>query len=544
MRFPALIAVLLAGCVFDVPPLDGPASDGAPVQPDLAADAAAPDLASPPSCTDGVRDGDESDVDCGGATCLLCLVGKACRKGTDCATGVCDGGKCASASCTDGLKNGDETDVDCGGMKCAPCAVGKGCGRGGDCQSGLCVGGLCTSATCGDDVKNGAETDVDCGGGTCPPCPPGKGCVQPSDCTSAVCTAGLCATASCNDGVTNGTETDVDCGGGGCPHCATGKSCQGAGDCTSGVCTGGKCSAPACNDGVKNGAETDVDCGGGCPACAPGKKCAQPSDCTSGVCTGGACAAPSCKDGIKNGAETDVDCGGGTCPGCAPGKACAAMGDCAADEHCAAMACACNAGFFGAPCALPRSCNDLLAKAPKTPSGLAVIDPDGAGPQPRMTVYCEMAKAGGGWTRLVKHVAAGGFFADDAAGRSSNTNDPENDLYSILGLVDAFKQQNGSYEFLYWNRQYDQYVVSKQTWSPLDAGKAGTCPPGNTIESSSYNVQLFCGYTTGPAMKTVINGNGMNWTHAVGQLKAYANFPLVCTYNTGFACNWIEFYVR
>src|SRR5690349_18345888 len=41
------------------------------------------------------------------------------------------------ASCSDGVKNQDETDVDCGGS-CATCASGKSCGSNSDCTGGTC----------------------------------------------------------------------------------------------------------------------------------------------------------------------------------------------------------------------------------------------------------------------------------------------------------------------------------------------------------------------------------------------------------------------
>lgn len=52
-------------------------------------------------------------------------------------------------SCNDGAKNQDETDVDCGGAKCAKCADGKICKAPLDCQNGGCglingQSGLCT----------------------------------------------------------------------------------------------------------------------------------------------------------------------------------------------------------------------------------------------------------------------------------------------------------------------------------------------------------------------------------------------------------------
>jgi hypothetical protein len=67
------------------------------------------------------------------------------------------------ASCTDGVKNGAETDVDCGGS-CGPCAIAQLCATSSDCATGVCVGGHCQSPTCSDGIKNGNETGVDCGG--------------------------------------------------------------------------------------------------------------------------------------------------------------------------------------------------------------------------------------------------------------------------------------------------------------------------------------------------------------------------------------------
>lgn len=43
----------------------------------------------------------------------------------------------AVATCTDGIKNGTETDVDCGGGTCPKCGVGRTCATPSDCQSGV-----------------------------------------------------------------------------------------------------------------------------------------------------------------------------------------------------------------------------------------------------------------------------------------------------------------------------------------------------------------------------------------------------------------------
>jgi hypothetical protein len=94
--------------------------------------------AAPPSdtCFDRTRDGDETDVDCGGS-CKPCAAGAICAAAADCQLGACDSGTCRGPSCSDGRHDGLETDVDCG-WNCAPCASGKRCEVGADCMSGIC----------------------------------------------------------------------------------------------------------------------------------------------------------------------------------------------------------------------------------------------------------------------------------------------------------------------------------------------------------------------------------------------------------------------
>ncbi len=87
-----------------------------------------------PTCDDGIQNGDETGVDCGGANCPAC----------------------PEPTCDDGVQNGDETGVDCGGANCPDCP-----------------------ATCDDGIQNGDETGVDCGGSSCPPCSTGT-CDEPT----------------------------------------------------------------------------------------------------------------------------------------------------------------------------------------------------------------------------------------------------------------------------------------------------------------------------------------------------------------------------
>ncbi len=110
------------------------------------------------SCSDGVRNQDETSIDCGGV----------------CAS--CDAR--SSASCSDGIRNQAETGIDCGGA-CPGCDAGPSpsCSDAGACDAGPSVScldaGACDagpSASCSDGIPNQDETGIDCGG-SCLPCP-------------------------------------------------------------------------------------------------------------------------------------------------------------------------------------------------------------------------------------------------------------------------------------------------------------------------------------------------------------------------------------
>jgi hypothetical protein len=183
-----------------------PATDmDATSPPEGAADAppAAPD--GPPStCFDLRKDGDESDVDCGGS-CAGCGPHKLCYGDFDCSATAsgCDtahGGcfcqyfthQCVYDHCYDGKVSGDESGVDCGGTACSPCATGLACNQNSDCRSMGCdaVSHTCAVTQCTDHKQDGAETDVDCGGGGCRACLVGQKCLVNFDCQGGhVCSA-------------------------------------------------------------------------------------------------------------------------------------------------------------------------------------------------------------------------------------------------------------------------------------------------------------------------------------------------------------------
>jgi hypothetical protein len=215
----------------------------------------------------------------------------------DCLTGVCGAaGTCAAASCTDAVRNQDETGVDCGGA-CPDCGTGQRCQVAGDCQSGVCNGAgcaagidrCCQAPSCDDGVRNGNEPVADCGNAACGGCPIGSPCSAAAQCASGSCQAGSCQLAPCANGVKNGSETDIDCGGTdrNCARCQPDDRCTVNGDCASNSCVNGKCSD--CGDGKRNGTETAVDCGGVCGPCGPGDACALDADCQSAACEDGRC---------------------------------------------------------------------------------------------------------------------------------------------------------------------------------------------------------------------------------------------------------------
>ncbi len=103
-------------------------------------------------------------------SCVACLLPTQCP-----GDGACVAYTCQVASCTDGVKNQDESDVDCGGSTCSKkCDDGRHCKMDGDCESTLCQTNECRPATCSNGTLDTGETDIDCGGSACLTCVNGK----------------------------------------------------------------------------------------------------------------------------------------------------------------------------------------------------------------------------------------------------------------------------------------------------------------------------------------------------------------------------------
>jgi len=152
----------------------------------------------------------------------------------ECRDVLCADGACQPAACDDDIRNGRESDVDCGGGDCVGCDAGGYCLSESDCMSQVCTDRACVAASCNDKVHNGDESATDCGGG-CPACADWSACRGDGDCVSGNCPAGTCLPGSCNDGDQNGSESAIDCGGS-CAPCPGGSTCNTNDDCQSGDC--------------------------------------------------------------------------------------------------------------------------------------------------------------------------------------------------------------------------------------------------------------------------------------------------------------------
>jgi len=115
---------------------------------------------SNPLCGNGFIEGDEScdGANLGGASCesLNWSGGGVLSCDQNC---MLDTTNCIP-SCDDGILNGDETSIDCGGGTCDSCSNGGSCQINSDCSSGICASGVCAfDAQCGQPC-DGDDADL------------------------------------------------------------------------------------------------------------------------------------------------------------------------------------------------------------------------------------------------------------------------------------------------------------------------------------------------------------------------------------------------
>ncbi|MDF2695847.1 MAG: hypothetical protein K0S65_4230, partial [Labilithrix sp.] len=133
------------------------------------------DATDPSKAENGIRDNGETDIDCGGPSAPKCKNDRTCAGNGDCESNYCrDQTKtCAIARSDDHVRNGNETDVDCGGPTAPKCALGKGCLEDRDCSVTCSYAKKCIDTpsckphlggdTCGmGEVGHGVSTHESC----------------------------------------------------------------------------------------------------------------------------------------------------------------------------------------------------------------------------------------------------------------------------------------------------------------------------------------------------------------------------------------------
>ena len=285
-----------------------------------------------------------------------------CTRGSDCESGVCDteAKACAAPSCTDGVRNGAETDVDCGGGECGGCAMGLGCLAHSDCQQGGCAPAtnICSICRAGDRR---------CSGNTPQLCDE-KGLWQNDGTCEYACVGGNC-TGACvpNSMQCSGTVAQTcDIAG----VWQSGPDCQYV--CSAGSCTG-KCK-PNSKQCAGQDAQTCDSTGWSwktssvCPyGCAEGN-CS--GDCVPGSkrCSGTVAETCDATGQWQNESTCPYLCSAGNCTGqCVPGSGRCDGGNPKVPQTCSAA----GAWVNGAACALlcnGGNCAPVAAMV-ETPSG-------------------------------------------------------------------------------------------------------------------------------------------------------------------------------
>lgn len=352
-------------------------------------------------------------------TCVECITNASCTGGSVCDTSN-DNFVCVPPSCMDGMKDGNETGLDCGGPTCGACANGQMCVGGGDCVSGFCSGGVCTA--CSTDANCPGTSYCDTGTGKCTADNvDGTTCTGNAQCTSGHCADGVCCDTACSgtcsacsaakkgmglDGVcepyASGADPDNECAAMAASTCGTTGSCDGSGACAlhpaatqcapqscvgstftpadlcngMGSCVDGGtvgCGGYICNPATGACLATcvgDADCDGASyctftgqclpkqtngATCTMGKQCAS-NNCVDGVCCGsascGVCQA--CNVSGSLGACANVPSGQvdvGTCSGV---NVCNGSGGCVKSDG---AGCATNAECLNAHCVDSVCCN-------------------------------------------------------------------------------------------------------------------------------------------------------------------------------------------
>jgi len=324
------------------------ASDGARDATDGARDAGA-DVAAP-TCSDHIKNSDETDIDCGGH-CGKCEAGKSCLIGADCTFGFCRTnhtcGECSLASDCPG------TETECVHRSCTAGVCGMSLVAAGtvvaqqtvgDCQSRQCASdgtvkmvadnsdvpddrNPCTNDSCtsGAPVHTMLPVNSSCGGqnrcnasGQCVGCLTGADCPgSDTACQTRTCSAqGVCGFSFKVSGTALTDPTAGDC---------KGLQCDGAGNtqtstldtdlpvdgnpCTTDECSAGTPAHHPVSSGTACGTGLVCDGANHCVACLTASTCpGTDTECHTRSCINGACGVSNTPGGRATQAQIPRDC--------------------------------------------------------------------------------------------------------------------------------------------------------------------------------------------------------------------------------------------
>jgi hypothetical protein len=296
---------------------------------DAAASDAARDVSGAGSCTDGVKDGAETDVDCGGGGCARCGLGARCKAAADCQTGACN----ASGICVECILPTicPGVDTDCSLRTC----VGGACGIGfvaaqtlaatqipGDCKVRRCDGlGNAVDSTDDNDLPDDSNP-----------------------CTQDRCSSGVPSHTPVSSSAACGTALFCD-GQGHCVGCLTAPNCPGTdNDCRTRTCVSNVCGFDYKGAGTATTAQVAGDCkvnecdGAGNIRVAP-LATDVPDDgnpCTLDQCASGTPSHAPAAAGLACGTGGLCD-GAGHCVSCLTGSDCPAPADACQTRTCSAQ---------------------------------------------------------------------------------------------------------------------------------------------------------------------------------------------------------------
>jgi Putative metal-binding motif len=198
------------------------------------------------SCSDGVDNDMDSQVDCADTDCNLLTCGTGC---------TCKNFIKAETDCTNSVDDDLDGPVDCTDTDCNNVACGGGC---------LCSGGLRTETNCGDGLDNNGDggtdcADISCRGFTCQTAPATFTCNNLGQCGCR--DAGTSPPAEnnfarCRNGIDDDCNGKTDCAEASC----NGISCEFDGGAGCQCRDGGKVELN-CADRVDNDGDFNTDCG-------------------------------------------------------------------------------------------------------------------------------------------------------------------------------------------------------------------------------------------------------------------------------------------